>query len=155
MTIRHFLLAILTFVLSACGPSYRTDFPPPLDTQTYQEIVPGELGGASVVMTPLELDPAQYKGVEAKYGQGASLLLLQCKDQEALDTFVKETLVPELEAYSSQMSGKVNGQWSFKASGEMGRTQGWQNQHWFFVIRAANDDLFEEMVEKFSFIQKK
>lgn len=156
MTLRH-SLSILPFalLLSACGDSYDTNLPPPKSEATFKEILPAEIGGEAVKGELLPLDKASYHGIKASYGTSASIIVLQCGTQEALDDYVKGTAVPLLEPFSTRASGKFNGVWSLKASGKNGRIRGWQNSNWFFLIETADDALFDEVVEKFPYIQKK
>ncbi|WP_138088227.1 hypothetical protein [Phragmitibacter flavus] len=140
--------------LTSCGGGYKTDVPPPSGKETYKEILPAEIGGVAVDGKKLELDASRYQGVAASYGAGAKLTVLQCKDQAALDEYVKGTVVPGLEEFGSRSSGKFNGVWSLKGSGKTGRIYGWQNGNWLFVIQASNDELFDEVVDKFAYISK-
>ncbi len=145
----------LAFILTACGGGYNTDFPPPTGKEKLRELVPAEIGGVAVAAEKLELDAAEYFGTKSSYGTGASITIVQCKTQDGLDKYVKETVVPSLESYGTRSSGKFNGVWSLKASGKNGRVHGWQNQNWLFVISASSDALFDEVVDKFAYIDKK
>ncbi len=150
-----FPVIALAVLLSSCGQSYNTAYPPPKNETTYKEILPEEIGGEAVSGEQLPLDPASYRGLKATYGTGASITVLQCKDQDAMDRYLKDTVVPSLEGYGSRSSGKFNGVWSVRGKGANGRIQGWQNQSWFFLIEASNDKLFDEAVEKFPYISRK
>jgi|GEM_PF-7026709 len=142
-------------LLTSCGDNYEINFPPPKPEVTYREILPVEVGGNPVKGQALSLDQKQYKGIMAVYGTDASLILVQCKDQDAMDSYVKNTVLPRLEDFGSRSSAKIKGVWGLKASGKMGRVYGWQNSNWLFIIQAANDKIFDEAVSKFAFISKK
>ncbi|MEP2777382.1 MAG: hypothetical protein ABJQ29_00900 [Luteolibacter sp.] len=148
--------AIAATFLASCGDGgYETGFSPPTGDEKYSEIFPDQVGGASAEIQPLDLDNQLYKGAIASYGTGVSVIALLCKDQDALDDYVKTTGVPKLEDYNSRSSAKVNGVWRFRGNGSKGRTYGWQNGAWVFVIAATDDTLFDEAVSKFPYISKK
>jgi hypothetical protein len=143
-------------LLSACGSSYNTQFPPPTGEEKYSEIVPAEIGGEAVRSEKLEREAGVYHGSRFAFGEKASIVMVQCSNQKAIDTYFKGTVVPQLEeGFGSKVSGKFNGVWSARASGSSGRIQAWQNDAYVFVIEAGTDELFEEIVEKFPYIAKK
>jgi len=152
--------AIVVLTMFAGGTDYNTDFAAPnaLDAVTWPEAI----GGSAAELQGL--DPAQLAemqlvgsglfGLTARYGQVASVTVIQTGNQDLLDAYV-ETVKPRLENYSNRSSGKLNGAWWIKASGASGRIYGWQKQNWFYLIQTANDDLFDEVVEKFPYITSK
>ncbi len=149
-------LCVAAVLLSSCGSSYHTAFPPPTGKEKYSDIIPAEIGGEAVRSEKLELDPASYNGARFTFGEKASILMVQSSSGEALDDYFEDSVVPLLETgYSSKVSGKFNGVWSARASGSAGRIQGWQNGAYIFVIAAATDELFDEIVGKFDYIAKK
>lgn len=150
------ILFAATLLLSACGSNYNTQLPPPTGEEKYSEIVPAEIGGEVVRSEKLELEAGVYHGSRFTFGDKASIVMVQCTNQEAIDSYFKGTVVPQLdEGYGSKVSGKFNGVWSARASGNSGRIQAWQNGAYVFVIEAGTDELFEEIVEKFPYIAKK
>ena len=116
---------------------------------------PTEVSGVAAKIEPLKLDPDRYKGASATYGPNAKVVILQTKDGDSMDTYVKNTAVPDLARYNNRSSGKINGVWKFRAHGDNGRIHGWQNGAWIFVVEASNDTLFDEVVSKFPYISKK
>ena len=149
-------LCAAAVLLSSCGSSYNTAFPSPTGDEKYSDIIPAEIGGEKVRSEKLELDAATYNGARFTFGENASILMVQCSNQETLDTYFKESVVPQLETgYSSKVSGKFNGFWSARAKGSSGRIQAWQNGAYVFVISASTDELFDEIVGKFPYIAKK
>lgn len=155
MAFKHLLLLPAALLITSCGGGYRTDFPPPTGKETYREILPADVGGASGQVAQLQLDAEHYHGAKATYGTNASITILQVKDQDSLDKYVNDTVKTELEKYNNRVSGKFNGVWSLRGSGTPGRIHGWQNKGWFFLIQAANDQLFDEVVSKLPYISKK
>lgn len=150
------LLCAAALLLSSCGSSYNTAFPTPTGEEKYADIIPAEIGGEAVSSEKLELEEGVYHGSRFPFGDAASIVMIQCANQGALDTYFKDTVVPQLETgYSSKVSGKFNGKWSARASGSAGRIQAWQNGSYIFVIEAESDELFDEIVENFSYIAKK
>jgi hypothetical protein len=142
--------------LASCGDGgYNTEFAPPAGDEKYGDIFPKEVGGVAAKIEPLSLDAARYEGAIASYGTGARVVIVQTKDEAALDEYVKGTAVPKLESYGSRSSGKMNGVWKFRGSGDKGRLYGWQNGSWVFAVEASNDTLFDEAVSKFPYISKK
>ena len=155
MKFKHLLLLLAALLISSCGGGYRTDFPPPTGKETYREILPADVGGAAVEVAQLQLDAGHYHGAKATYGAKASIVILEVKDQDSLDKYVNEMVKTELEKYNNRMSGKFNGVWSLRGTGNPGRIYGWQNRSWFFLIQAADDQLFDEVVSKLPYISKK
>lgn len=140
---------IAALVMFAGGKNYNTDFPPPsvLEEKTW----PQSIGGETRQLQTLQFAQGAVKGGLARYGRRASIIIVSAKDQAALDAYV-ETIRSRLDAYSSRSSGKLNGAWWVKGSGGRGRIYAWQKQNWFYSVEAANDALFDEVVEKFAFI---
>ncbi len=156
MNHRLLLLFTATLLLTACGGSYNTEFAPPTGEEKYSDIVPSEISGEAMRAVRLELDPDTYHGARFEFGEKASILMIQSGNETALDAYFKETVVPQMEeGYGSKMSGKINGRWSARASGQSGRFKAWQNGAYIFVIKASTDEIFEEIVEKFPYIAKK
>lgn len=156
MKYRNLLLFSAAIFLTACGGGYKTEFPPPTGEEKYTDIVPGEVAGIPMEGKLLELNADQYHGATFTYGEKATLLMVQCANEELLDAYMKDSIVPQIdEGYSSRVSGKFNGRWSARASGASGRFQAWQNGAYLFVIKAANDEVFDEIVGKFPYIAKK
>ncbi|MDP4997079.1 MAG: hypothetical protein NWQ16_12740 [Akkermansiaceae bacterium] len=147
---------IAATLLASCGDGgYETGFSPPTGDEKYSEIFPDQVSGTPADIQLLELDGKLYKGAVATYGTGVSVTALLCKDQDALDDYVKTTGVPKLENYNNRSSAKVNGVWRFRGNGSTGRIYGWQNGAWVFSIEATDDTLFDEAVSKFPYISKK
>lgn len=152
--------AMVAIPMFAGGADYNTDFSPPsgIDAIAW----PDTIGGSAVEVQGLE--PAQLAemrlvgsglfGATARYGQNASVTVIQTGNQDLLDAYV-ETVRPRLEGYSNRSSGKLNGAWWIRGSGTPGRLYGWQRQNWFYLVQAANDDLFDEVVEKLPYISGK
>ncbi|MEM5474274.1 hypothetical protein WNZ14_21300 [Hoeflea sp. AS60] len=144
------VLGIVGLVNFAGGKSYNTDFVPPsgLNEQTWPELI----GGMPRQLQKLDFANGSVKGGVARYGQGAAIVIVSAADQAALDAFVETSVRPDLEIYGSKSSGKLNGAWWVKATGNPGRLYAWQKQNWFYSVQTANDDLFDEAVKKFAFI---
>lgn len=152
--------AIVALTMFAGGEDYNTDFPSPnaLDAVAW----PDAIGGSPVDIQGLDaaqLAEMQFVGsglfgLTARYGQGAAVTAIQTGNQQLLDAYVA-TVKPRLESYSNRSSGKLNGAWWIKASGASGRIYGWQKQNWFYLIETANDDLFDEVVEKLPYISSR
>lgn len=147
-------VVVSLLLLSACGSGYNTDVPPPTGKETYAEVMPPSIGGEVAEIQPLPLDKKRYHGARAKYGTAASLEIVEVRSPADLDSYVNEHIKPRLDGYSNRVSGKFNGVWSLRGSGKTGRLQGWQNRNWLFVIEASNDQLFEEVVDRFAFISR-
>lgn len=152
---RKVLLSLLiAFCLVSCGGSaYRTDFAPPHSSET--DIFPQEIGGASAKVAPLDLGSLLYQAGTADYGGKARVTLVRAQNQGAMDDYVKTVAVPKLDGFPNRFSGRINGAWVFRGHGASGRLYGWQSGSCVFVIEAANDALFEEMVSKLPYISKK
>ncbi|MDA7920968.1 hypothetical protein N9B73_04360 [Verrucomicrobiales bacterium] len=104
------ILCAASVLLSSCGNSYNTAFPAPTGEEKYADIIPAEIGGEAVSSEKLELEDGVYHGSRFPFGEVASIIMVQCANQEAIDACFKETVVPQLEeGYSSKASGKFNG----------------------------------------------
>lgn len=149
------MLGISLLTLATRGDGYRTDLPPPTGKETYAQVMPASIGGESMEIEPLLLDGDRYHGARARYGQGATIEIVQANSVSDLDAYVVERVKARLDRYPNRASAKINGRWSLRGSGESGRLHGWQNRNWLFVIEAANDDLFDEVVDRFAYISRR
>lgn len=148
------LVLVLLLLLQACSSGYNTELPPPTGDETYAEVMPASIGGQAAEIQPLPLDKKRYHGARARYGTAASVEIVEVRSAADVDAYVGEHIKPRLDGYSNRVSGKFNGVWSLRGSGKSGRLQGWQNRNWLFVIEASNDQLFEEVVDRFTYISR-
>jgi len=100
------------------------------------------------------LDEGRYHGVRARYGEVATVEIVQVHALGDVDGYIERHLAPRLERYRHRASGKVDDRWQSRASGP-GRLYGWQNGNWLFVIEATDDRLFDEAVDGFAYIRRK
>ncbi len=155
---RHLLswsfgLALLV-LLQGCGSGYNTDLPPPSGDETYAEVMPASIAGQDAVILPLSLDKARYQGARARYGNAASVEIIRVRSADDLDAYVNEHIKPRLDGYTNRVSGKFNGVWSLRGNDKFGRMQSWQNHNWLFLIEASSDESFEEVVDRFAYINR-
>ena len=144
----------LLLSLHACSSGYDTDLPPPTGKETYAEVMPASIAGQAAVIQQLPLDKKHYNGALARYGNVASVEVVEVRSAADLDAYVNEHIKPRLDGYSSRVSGKFNDVWSLRGSGKSGRLHSWQNGHWLFLIEATSDESFEEVVDHFAYIKR-
>lgn len=153
-------LLVLSFMASIVmsllrdSPEFNIDLPSPTGRETYAQVMPASIGGQSMTIHPLPDDAHRFHGIRAEYGIGAAIEIGQAQSQQDLDSHVDTQLRQRLAAYASRHSGKIEGRWRLSGSGEQGRFFGWQNDTWLFVIEASDQQLFDEIVEKFAFIDR-
>lgn len=152
-----FLAAPIVLAIVVSALSHRdglvTDLPPPTGKETYGQVMPASIGGEPAVIRPLQIGESLH-GARAEYGTGATIEIIQATALADLDGFVDRELKPRLDAYESRVSGKFDGVWSVRGQGRTGRLYGWQNRQWLFVIEARTQALFDEVVDRFAFIER-
>ena len=130
-----------------------TRVPPPSGHETYRELLPERIGGEAAVIRALPFAHGVL-GASASYGFDASIDIVLATQAADLDAFVKDHVATRLEHYEDRASGKVDGAWSLHGHGRDGRLYGWQNHRWLFVIEARTEAVFDEVVDRFAFIER-
>ena len=154
--LRIALAVTVVLLLHACSSGgYDTDLPPPTGKETYAEVLPASVGGQAVEVQPLRLDDRRYHGARGRYGNRASVEIIEVRSLRDLDSYVNEHIKPRLDGYSDRVSGKFNGVWSLRGRSKTGRFHGWQNHHWLFVIEASDEAAFEEAISRFRFVRRR
>ncbi len=131
-----------------------TNLPPPSGRETYRELLPALIGGEPPTIRTLP-PGSGLVGARAVYGMHASIDIVLATRASDLDAFVREHVRARLEAYETRSSGKIDGIWKLRGHGRAGRLHGWQNRLWLFVIEARDDALFDEVVDRFAFVERK
>ncbi|MEL6558037.1 MAG: hypothetical protein AAFQ94_07625 [Bacteroidota bacterium] len=145
------LLVSLAFLVS-CGLSsdYELAMNPPANTDTAYDIFPEEIDGKE-----MKLNKPSYGGMEGMYGDQQSIYVARLSSKEEAMAFFKTNLLPGFKEKANNFSATVNGQFYAKASGNSQQLFGWVNQNFAFVIKGADKNQLNQIVEKFDFISPK
>ena len=148
-------VSVVLLLLQVCSSGYDIDVAPPTGKETYAEVMPASVGGQAVEVQPLLLDERRYHGARGRYGNRASVEIIEVRSLGDLDSYVNEHIKPRLDGYPDRVSGKFNGVWSLRGRSKTGRFHGWQNHHWLFVIEASDEAAFEEAISRFRFVRRR
>ena len=132
---------------------YNTDVPPPIGDETYAEVTSVSIAGHKAVILPLPLDKRRYKGARPRYGNTASVDFIKMRAVE-VDVHVNGHIKQLLDGYTIRVGGKFNDVWHLRGNDAFGRLQGRKNHHGLFVTEASNGESFEDVVDRFSYINR-
>lgn len=149
------LLVVLIGLTTACGSSYNTDFAPPSENASIDDVFPATIDGMERQIENIKL-PAEFEGIKAFYGEKQiSIDVVRITQPDQVDRFVNEFLVPEIDKLQTNFRGNINGKWYGKGTGEDGsKVYAWINSNWAFYLQAQNEELFDKAIEEFKFISK-
>ncbi len=133
------------------------NLPPPSGQETYAEVLPGRIAGIDAAISAWPSEDGKVRGARARYGDRATVEIVRSEGAEALDKHVQAQVQPRLSGYKRNTGGKKAGRW--RLCGHQiqggGRLYAWQSGDWMFVIEAASDEVFDEVVDRFAYIRRR
>lgn len=150
------LIGLLLPMMSAHESRYDTRVPVPSGRETYAEVTPVTVAGIERDFESWPGRHANIHGARVRYGDVARIDIARLPSPEVLDQFVRAEIEPRLQGYSRQDSDRGPSGWRLRGSNAHGaRLYGWQNQDWLFVIEAISQPVFDEVVDKFTYIRRR
>jgi hypothetical protein len=149
-----FLFILLFFSLTACGPSYNTDFQPPKSGTNPADVFPEKIAGLDRMISMMTIEDQSFIGVKSVYGSNDILIeVVKASNTQEGNRYVDEFTVPRIDSYSSHGRARVNGVWTGRGSNSAGeKIYAWQNQNWVYLITAKSNELFEQAIKEFKYI---
>lgn len=150
------LSLILCVILTSCGTSYDTDFPPPDTNKTPAESFPSKIGDLTANVTSMNLDEPQI-GFQCTYGgQIMTVQIVNTVTDDSANDYFKSTVLPQFEKMKTRTSAQVNGKWFASGTDPSGRIwYGWANGEWVYLITADSETNFKTLVDALPYIQEK
>lgn len=141
-------------LLVSCGSSYNTDYNPPDENASFEDVFPAEIDGMEAEVELLQ-DNDDAIIVQSTYDGNITITVIQFEDKANADAYFKSDIVPKFDDMNSRSSGKVNGRWFAKGKDSDGRkAYAWVNNNWIFSIAGDNENYFDEAIDAFNFISK-
>ncbi len=146
-------LGVLMLLFASCGGGYNTDYSPPGDNSSKEDVFPAEIGGLEADIKVLQ-KASDAIAIQSKYNDKITISVIRFDSKEKADTYFKEQIVSEFDGMSSRSSGQINGKWFAKGSKGKAKAYAWANNNWIFSISAENKDYFEKAIDEFKYISK-
>lgn len=164
MRLRHglsiFAIVLSISLLGYCGSeSFNTNFPPPGTGIKIGEIYPKQVRGIEPEFSYLKFsDVRSTFGHKAVYGDIAEIQSIQTAPNGSLDSIFKENIIDSYfsEDFQTKASGNYDGAWVARGTKSDGkRFYAWSHENWIYFIQAKDDEIFEEIVREFPYIESK
>ncbi len=155
---RRFSLGLLVLfaTLSACRSQrdeFLVDLPPPTGRETIAEVLPVQIAGTDADIRTVELADGRLRVVRATYGVHGLIEIARSPVPADLSVYLADHVRPSLERLGMPLRLASDGAF-VSASGEHGRALAWQNRGWLFVVAAESHEAFEEMIDRFAYIER-
>lgn len=152
MKIKNYLLLfLLSFLVYSCSisPEYNLNFNPPANDAKPIDIFPESIG-----LYNAKVENPAYGGTKVFYGKNMSIYVGRLSNKAEAIAFFKKYLLIDFKSCPNNFSGNVNGQYFARGKSENTKLFGWVNQNYVFVIGAANEAEFNQIVINFKYISK-
>jgi len=141
-------LFLTLYIGCSLSHDYNLSLNPPPDNVTPEALFPGIVSGDSVSVFPLNKG-----GLEARYGNEKSISAARLSSTKEAKAFFEQNFLPAFNEQPSHFSGNINRQFYAKAKGGSWHRFGWVNENYAFVLKAADADGLQELVNSFAYIE--
>ncbi len=155
---RRLSVGLLAIVATLCAcqaqrDEFLVDLPPPTGRETIAEVLPAQIAGRDADIRTEEMAGGRLRVVRASYGEHGMIEIVRSPVLADLSTYLADHVRPDLERLGMPLRLASDGAF-VSAKGDRGRALAWQNRGWLFVVVAESHEAFDEMVDRFAFIDR-